>query len=44
MMVRSLFASILRSPPTCTVDVFILSDRANFNAMQPLVNRFGVIL
>ena len=44
MMVRSLFASISRSPPTCTVDVFILTDRANFNAMQPLVSRFGVRL
>ena len=41
---RSLFASISRSPPTCTVDVFILTDRANLNAMQPLVNRFGVRL
>ena len=44
MMVRSLFASILRNPPTCSVDIFILTDRENFKAMQPLVDMFGVRL
>ena len=44
MMVRSLFASILRNPPTCSVDIFILTDRENFKAMQPLVDMFGVKL
>eukprot|EP01036_Dinobryon_divergens_P033619 gene33619-43449_t len=44
MMVRSLFASIIRNPPTCLVDIFILTDRDNFEAMQPLVDMFGVRL
>ena len=44
MMVKSLFACILRSPPVCQVDIYILTDRGNFAALEPLVRSFGVKL
>ena len=44
MMIESLFASVRHNPPLCLVDVYIMTDKENFEALAPLVRRFNVHL
>ena len=42
--VKSLYASILRNPPLCKIDIVVFTDKVNFHAMAPLVKQFGIRL